>query len=99
MPLVSPPAGAMLSLTAPPAPEVSEPVPAAPGVILLDDVSTAPVVSVAPTRPGRALVSTPPAPAVYPEVSGRVGDVEDVSWAMRRGANAPRASAAASAVK
>ncbi len=50
MPLVSPPAGAMLSLTAPPAaPDVSEPTPAAPGLTLLDDVSTAPVVSVAPT--------------------------------------------------
>jgi hypothetical protein len=65
MPLVSASAGAMLSLTAPPAaPAVSEPAPAAPGWILLDDVSTAPVVSVAPIWPGRALVSTPPAPVV-----------------------------------
>ena len=65
MPLVSAPAGAMLSLTAPPAaPEVSEPAPAAPGLTLLDDVSAAPVVSVTPTPPGRALVSTPPAPVV-----------------------------------
>jgi hypothetical protein len=72
-----------------------------PDLIWLDDVSMAPppVVSIAPTAPGRALVSTPPAPVVYPEVSGRVGVVEDVSWAIRRGANAPSASAAASAVK
>jgi hypothetical protein len=86
----------MLSVTGPPpALEVS-----APGRGVDVALSPAPptAVSVAPTLPGRALLSTPPAPVVYPEVSGRVGVVEDVSWAMRRGANAPRASAAAKAV-
>ena len=54
MPLVSLPAGGMPSLAAPPAaPEVSKPAPAAPGLILADDVSMAPppVVSVTPTPP------------------------------------------------
>jgi hypothetical protein len=96
MPLVSL-AGGMLSVTPLPiALEVS-----APGRGVNVELSPAPptAVSVAPTLPGRALVSTPPAPVVYPEVSERVGVVEDVSWAIRRGANAPRASAAARAVK
>jgi len=72
-------------------PSVSMPVVSAPAV-------SAHVVSIAPTRPGRALVSTPAAPE-YPDVSGRATPADDVSWAARRGANAASASAAMAPVR
>jgi hypothetical protein len=77
-------------------PSVSMPVVSAPA--LSAPIVSAPVVSIAPTRPGRALVSTPAAPE-YPDVSGLATPAEDASWAARRGANAPSASAAIAAVR
>jgi hypothetical protein len=54
-------------------------------------------VSMAPTRPGCAVVSTPAVP-LYPDVSGRVSRVVDVSCAASRGAKTPTASAVIRAV-
>jgi hypothetical protein len=52
----------------------------------------------APTRSGWAVVSMPAVP-LYPDVSGRVSRVVDVSCAASRGAKAPTASAVIRAVK
>jgi hypothetical protein len=94
MPLVSLAPAPVLSVPVLSVPvlRVSAPVRAAPLAL------SAPAESVAPIRPGLALVSTPPTP-VYPDVSGRATPAEDVSWAARLGAKAPRASAVASAVR
>ena len=89
MPLVSPdPAGNVVSDPTPPSALVSAPIRAVPVALVSpafrEELSapvselSAPVVSVAPTRPGLALVSTP-APPVYPDVSGRATPAEDVS--------------------
>jgi hypothetical protein len=97
MPVVSAAPGApVLSVTVSPGALSVPPV----ALVSAEALSPAPnrTVSVASTRPGLALVSTPPAP-VYPAVSGRATPAEDESWAARRGAKAPMASAAASAVR
>jgi hypothetical protein len=77
----------------------SEPVP---GIALVSapprmESRPTPVESKAPTRPGCAVVSIPAVP-LYPDVSGRVSRVADVSCAASRGAKPPIASTAIKAI-